>query len=318
MSCDYTGVVNEQNHLAQALGHRARRRLWVASALVATCALGCSFDKSGIQGDHHQFVIDSLVFPSTPATVMQYGFDIDGAADGSVDNALGTAIADLGVADLVQNVMDVAVARGSATMLANVQTTSLVQADLVGVDIYMGTNPSKAPCSSPGDLACGNHLDGQTSFDIDPTGFLTGTLEGEIVDGVLRARPGELTLEIQLVEAIGPVRLQVSGATVEIALGDGIASGRIGGGVTEQELSAKLGGAITALVELALQADCPFSGPLAELCDFDIQEIVASQFGPDVDLLDAAGNFHPLQDGQTESYSLGMAFSAVGCNFEQI
>ena len=109
----------------------------------------------------------------------------------------------------------------------------------------------------------------------------------------------------------------------------GCVNGKLGGGVTDEEFRGKLLPAIADGLNLIIKADKTAatrsckpstqtrSGTITvqELENNPLLMIVIS---PDLDLLDASGNFNPNQDGVKDSYSVGLGFTCVPAIFTVI
>ena len=102
--------------------------------------------------------------------------------------------------------MDEAIASGQTTLLADLKKPDLVGASCAGLTTYLGDNPSTAPCLDPNDLICGQHLNGNTSFDFRADSPLDAVLVGDIVSSTFAGGPGQAVIEISLLGT--PVTLQ--------------------------------------------------------------------------------------------------------------
>ena len=294
------------------------------------------FDSDGVQGDHHQYVTDRIVVPDGDAAVTSLGFDLD--ADGSkVDNAFGGALNVLpGVSSFFQSAIDNSLTHGTVIVLADLQTKSLSDATDVGINLYLGSEPSTLPCQDTSDMVCAHHLDGQTSFLISPTSPIDTLLGGEIHGGRLAAGPGTITLEMDIVSFLPPIRLDLVGAFVEGDVSDGkLVNGKLGGGITQSQILGVLIPGVSAAIDTIIARDCPNGPPscctagtagaqLVATLDtsgdcavgpIEITLQVAPLFGLDVDLLDDTGNYNPGKDGARDAFSIGLGFSAISASF---
>ena len=322
-------------------------RLAFVTAIGSLALAACGSDDGNSGGDtvnpdgtHTQYVADTITIPSSPAEASQLGVDLD--EDDVVDNALGqnlSILASQGV-DL-QGSVDEAIATGSVILLANVQATALDNATGVGFSAYLGANPSPAACTNPDDITtCGNHLDGSAAFEVDPASPTDALLVGNLVGGTFDTTAvGNVTLQLEIVEGQPPLELNLIGARTEFgASATSLSSGKLGGAITEDEARNNILPVIVNLVQAVVVEDCTGTpgdcctagstgetvlnifDPSSADCMVSAQEVeendlIATVLSPDVDLLDASGNFAINGDGEDDSISLGLGFTAVGATF---
>jgi hypothetical protein len=297
-------------------------------------------------GTHTKFVADTLLVPSTSVEAQSVDFDLDG--DGTEENALGGLLAALaGTANLdirttvLENVED-----GTVLVLADLQATELAAATGVGLRVYLGSSPNPAPCLDPEDpTSCGQHLQGGASFEIDDRSPQDAVVVGQIVGGRFTGGPGTVRLEIPLATGTDPVVLDRIGARMEATVGAGgttLADGKLGGASTDADIRAEVLPSVGGVVGAVIAPDCTGAFPdccadeasrgarvlgffntdesadcvvtLEELENNDI--IAATLLTPDLDLLDADGNYDPGSDGVNDSLSLGVGFTAVSASYE--
>lgn len=184
-------------------------------------------------------------------------------------------------------------------------------------------------------MACGHHLDGATSFDVDPTASSASILPGSIESATFRGGPASVTIEISL-DGDNAFPLHLVGARAEVDVtASRLLDGRLGGGIDAVNeflpaLHALLAGVIAVdcggtpetmcctldssgqtLVSLFdANGDCSVS--LAELAE---DSLITTLLAPDVDLLDADGAFNPNVDGVNDLVSLGIGFTSAGASF---
>jgi hypothetical protein len=138
-----------------------------------------------------------------------------------------------------------------------------------------------------------------------------------------------------IAEGTDPIVLNLVGARMEVEVSaTGLASGVVGGAITETERDDVLFPAIYMYIVSVVDDDCgagtctPDSPgeTLVELFDsdgnnkvsyeeFTMSLLVSSLFASDVDLFDASGAFNPRTDGIKDSLSMGVGFSAVNATF---
>ncbi len=300
------------------------------------------------EGEHHTYVVDQLQIPTSATEVSRYGLDLDG--DLEPDNALGLVLSALGnvVGEIdLQETLDAQFDAGSLIVLADLQATSLDDASNSAFWVYLGDNPGTDPCADEEEEDCGYHLDGQTSFDIAANSPTDARVDGSISGGAFSGGPGVVSLSLALVDDIPPLNVDLVGARVEIesVSETGLASGRIGGGITiaqiEDELMPAIAAGLTALIEEECEGPgedpapcgCPEDSTsdivqqtfdTGESCDVTTEELlnndtISTLIQPDVDLLDENGNFNPTPeddpDWSPDAMSLGVGFSAVGADF---
>lgn len=278
-------------------------------------------------GTHYHYVIDHVLWPATNAQARAYGFDLNG--DGTIDNQLGSVAAALASQGMdVQAAQDLAVARGTSLMLADVQADDLTTASDAGFTLYQGTNPNPPPCNGAGDTVCGHHLTGTASFDVAAMPRDT-PLVGPIASGHYTGGPGHLSVQLSIAGS-APVTTTLLGAHATLQpTATGITQGTIGGGIPATDIQTQVYPAMMTSFNAVVQRDCtaltspPQCGcatsstgaTLISLfdtqtpdCSISLAEIennslVQSLFQPDVTI-----------EGQ-QALSVGVAVTAVGATF---
>ncbi len=290
-------------------------------------------------GTHNKYVVDELIVPANASQSNAVALDLDG--DGIGDNALGGLLGALGsTAGLdLQTGVDEQLAAGEFILLASVKAQDLVNANDVGTYVFFGDNPTPAACTDPMDLGtCGKHLDGNGSFDIaansPPEALIVGTLAG----GSLAAGPGTVSIELPL--GASAIQLDLIAAHIDVTVAAGsLTSGKLGGAITAEDVDSKLMPAVQELIASLLvdcvpvgdDCGCPEGSSAEQVlgffdtnndCEIPIEElnenslIDATIRNPDLDLLDADGNFNPNVDGVDDSLSVAVGFSAVSATFD--
>ncbi len=220
-------------------------------------------------GTPHTYVVNSVILPTKAGEGAKYGLDLDG--DGNVDNALGsilsalTAAASSGSLNL-QGSIDDTVNQGKIILLANLKATALDMATGVALQVYVGANPSTQPCTDPANpttATCGKHLDGATTFGIDPTSPMDAQIVGKIIGGQFTGGPGTVTLEITLSATVGaPIQLNLIGARAKLPgitdgmIGSDNSPGIIAGAITQNDLDMKVLPAVHDTVAGQIARDC--------------------------------------------------------------
>jgi hypothetical protein len=326
------------------------------SALVLVCLsallAGCGGDEGGgptppVEEDH-DFVVDSLIVPSTAAeAVSTYGLDIDGKendADRGVDNALGRTFVTLSETADIGAAVSAGVDAGSIILLVNVRTPDLTAGGRVGVGIFLGANPTPAACESDQDEVCRKHLDGSASFELAPgtptDTVLTGTLASGGFTMSAEDEPGRVAIPFPALDGGEPVVVELVGARISIqsVSETGLASGILGGAIPADDFEQTVLPSFHQGLAAQVAADCtgtppdcctPDSGgagildffdPDSDDCMVSFDEFRNNFFlslllNPDVDLFDADGNYNPNSDGVNDALSLGLGFSAVTATF---
>ncbi len=235
-----------------------RSSLWCLALVTPLAAGACGSDDGGDEasGEHYRYVVSKVDTASTNT------MDVDG--NGRKENKLGELLAGLSTQFQVQPTVDESVARGTALLLIDLQTSSFSSAAAAGFSLYLGdtATASPAPCTDNNTLStCGQHLKGTGSFSISAASPRDAQLTGPIAGGTLNAGPGTVSLSLALggppatVKLVG-ARVQLSGASDA-----GIETGVIGGGITQTELDSVVLPAVAAQMKVVIDRDC---GPEAQ------------------------------------------------------
>ncbi len=303
-------------------------------------------------GDDHRFVFDRVLIPTTSTEANSYGLDLDG--DAQVDNVLGqilsTLSAQTGGMNLQQS-MDQQVDQGDVIYLADLQATSLINAANAGVWVFAGADPVPSPCAGPSDPVCRLHLDGTGSFTVASPDPGQSMVPGSVVDAHFSGGPGRLTVDVPLIVTSDLVAVELVGARIEVDVtADSLLAGRLAGGVTEEERDTVVIPAMREAITTTINQDCtgtttgmppcgcdsgstgqtlldlfdeapdrpgtePDGDCVVTLEELATNALITSLLAPDVDLLDADGNFAPGQDEINDCLSFGFGFSAVPASF---
>lgn len=283
---------------------------------------------------HYQYVFDQIFLPTTATLANQYSFNVDSDPIGRPDNAFGQILSTIvASSDLdIQAGMNARIASGDVLDLADVEATSLVAADGVHLRTFLGEDADVPP--NPAD-----NFSGTETFVIRADSPTDSDVAGVVTAGHFDLGPGELTIE--LVGFAGePLVVPLIGARVAGDItADGIANGKLGGGIPEEKLDEVIIPSLAEGLQASIDAECAGAPPnccppgssgetLLDLFDenndctitlVELQDnsLISSLLAPDVDLLDSNnGNvFSPRTDGIKDSLSLGIGFTAVGANF---
>lgn len=292
----------------------------------------------------YTFVVDSVQLPTTPAEATQLALDLDGAEPIRADNTLGMVIATLAdQANLdVTTAVTGAINAGDVILLSSLQTDSLAGSACARLGVYLGANPSVPPCVDVNDTVCGGHLQGDASFEIAQGSPTDTKIDGQILPGgqfeLGDNPPGNFVIEIDIAELGQPLALNLIGARVETTVSEGeLTSGLIGGAITEADLQNSILPAIHGVIADVVTADCGGAFPdcctpgsageqvlgifdADDSCDVTLEELTTNELisallAPDVDLLNANGEFSPNEDGIADSLSIGLGFTATTGTF---
>lgn len=212
-------------------------------------------------GTHYQYVLDDLLMPTTATEANAYGLNLDDDPQGRPDNALGQILSTLAnQSDFdLQGTVDTQIMEGDIIILTDMQTTSLTTATGVGVWVYLGANPSPDPCTDANDTVCGHHLDGSGSFGVDPTSPTDAVIVGQLVAGKYDGGPGNVTIEISLVEGEDTgIVINLIGAKMEIGsvTDSTMSNGKLGGAVTEEDLDGEIMPELHTILNNTITDDC--------------------------------------------------------------
>lgn len=212
------------------------------------------------EGEHYQSVVATIDPRSNNR------LDIDG--NGMSENQLGELVNLLTLAEFdVQATIDEAVKKGTALLLADVQTSSFsTSSDTAGVSFYLGDSATAqpAPCTDTANIAtCGQHLAGTGSFNIAASSPRDTLLKGKFSAGSFKAGPGKLAIQIALTGE--PITINLIGARAQLSsvTADGIGKGILGGAISQTELDSNILPAIAAQFEGLLVRDCGPAGQRA-------------------------------------------------------
>ena len=287
-----------------------------------------------VEGDPHTYVVDSVSIPLDADEAEELGFDIDG--DGTVDNQLGnilSALIQAGGGDLdLQGSITESVDSGEILLLANIEATSLASAANVGFSLYLGENPSPAPCTNPDDpLTCRQHLDGTGTFDVSADTPSDVTVGGNIVGGRFTGGPGDLALQIAFGDTAINLEMIEARAEINGITETGFDQSKVGGAVPDAVIQGEVLPAVSTAVNDIMTEDCPAprtpptcgcaDGSTGETlmgifdengdCDVPEQEVrenslIVTLLRPDVDT---------DGDGTPDALSVGVGATAVAGTF---
>jgi hypothetical protein len=276
-------------------------------------------------GETHVYVVDSVWLAGSACEAQGLGMDLDGDPQCRPDNAIGQILS------TTFNFFDTdgtetgneLIAQGRMLHLIDVQATSLVDADGVGVRVLVGIDE---------DRSAADNFSGVEPFAVD-TSAASEPMAGSISDGVLTARLGVVPLQIAIPRVDDPVITTLTATRLAMRIDGDAVEGRLAGAVSEQGVDRLLEAVWIAMAELIAE-DCidgvcePGSSGekildlfdengdgLLELSELTENALIASLVSPDLDLYDADGRFNPRTDEVKESLSVGVGFTAVPARF---
>lgn len=306
----------------------------------------CADEDLSVATNAFQYVVDEATVPTSALQALQVGLDLDDDDNGRVDNRLGEILGILAGQNIdVQAAVGSAITEGDIIILTELKATDL--ADGCGsVGVYLGANPDPAACDPNNPTDCGKHLSGSASFEIAPgipnNTEVIGTLASNRFLITDNDTPGNFSIELDLIEGQDAITLDLIGARVEIGSisANGLSNGLIGGAVKTSDLETTIIPTMQNLLndELmtacdATQTPCCPANSNGELilnlfdsddsCTISVAEITQNQLigtllTPDVDLLDAAGNYQrdrDDRDGNPDSLSIGIGFGTTTATF---
>jgi len=282
-------------------------------------------------GNVTTWVVDSITFPTGAAESTDYGANIDGDDLCRVDNGLGQALAGLfglfGPEDDVNVSTDELIKSARIVHLLQVRAASLVDAEGVGVQFYRGEDADDDPA---------NNLDGSGVFvaDVGEAGI---ELSGAIAGSVVRANMGTVPLTLAFSESQAPVQVDAQTAFIDARIETGRVFGQLQGVITDEQWQTILLPLATQVLAGKVADSCHGAAPnccdpgttgatLVGLFDLDHDCMVSTDelrnsnlikalLSPDVDMFDAQGRYNPLCDGEKDSMSFGLRFTAVPATF---
>jgi hypothetical protein len=269
---------------------------------------------------NHHFVTNSLLIPTTSEQSQAWALDIDQDSQNSPDNLFGNMLAMLvsfsPEMDL-QTSLNEMISTGQVVMLHSLKAGDLQNDAEAQWTLFHGMKTESAPL-----------FDGTDNFTIDPgTQIDSSTLNGSITNGHFAGGPAVAGIQMAFMGI--PVEVELIGVRIEADVSvNGCTNGKLGGGLTEQQFQA---GFLPALVDGLNQTIAANTGStLAQtmLAAFDADQngtisstelenniLFKAAVSPDLDLLDASGQFNPNQDGVKDSLSVGLGFTCVPANF---
>jgi len=204
----------------------------------------------------------------TNTEAREYGLDLD--SNGTVDNQFGMVLSTFASDNLLQSQVrtDGVIDRGDLLQLIDLQRPEHGEHAATGFALQIGADPQPTPCTDPTDVVCRHHLDGNGVFTLaapasDPQLHCVPTDTGfECGPGRLKFLLGILGTPLQ-VPALGfaPLEIELLDARATFEdVGNGSLRGRIGGGVTDEDMN-KLLADYLKIINADTQHDCMMAPP---------------------------------------------------------
>lgn len=242
------------------------------SATLVACGGGGGDDGGGDDGPtptgpHTHYVVDSVTAPMSATDEAIIHIDANHnpvETGGTAVNQLGALIAALKTAGNVdvQTPLTGAVQDGSIILLGDFQADNFTDSAGAGFQVFLGNDPNPAPCTDDTDpTTCGQHLNGDASFGIDPNSPNDAALTGALVSGEFSGGPGKVTIEFSL--AAGgtggaPLLINLEDAHVQLSgiSADGIDTIIIGGAIPNSDIQNMLIPTIADQLNSLIETEC--------------------------------------------------------------
>ena len=269
-----------------------------------------------VTGVEYQYVTNSLQLPATREQTQAYALNIDGDSKQSTENKFGELLSLLVSAAPgleLQSTLDQAINLGQLVTLHMVKADDFLNDPSVSWFIYLG-QPSDAPS-----------FDNSDEFTLDSKTPLDSPIIGSITNGHFAGGPGSVRVRMFILGQL--VEVDLIGVRLDADVNqNGCVNGKLGGGVTVDEFRTKLLPAIAVGLNQIIKDNNNTAPILLKTFDSDNDKTITTQelennpmlmiaISPDLDLLDSTGAFNPGQDGEKESYSIGLGFTCVPASF---
>ena len=268
-------------------------------------------------GVEYHFVTNKLLIPTTQEQAQAFALNVDGDPQGKPDNMFGglfTMLTSTVPGIEMQKTFDQAVTSGQLVTLHEVKADDPLNDPSVSWSIFQGEKTSSPPT-----------FDGSDEFTLAPAATTNLPIVGSLTNGHFTGGPGAANIQMFFMGQLVDVNLIGVHLEADVTA-QGCINGKLGGGVTDEEFRGKLLPAIAGGLNLIITAGNAGANTLLQTFDSDksgtitVQELESNPLlmiviSPDLDLLDASGEFNPNQDGVKDLYSLGLGFSCVPAIF---
>lgn len=270
-----------------------------------------------VTGIQSQFVTDTLLLPVTRAQTQDFGLNIDEDDRQNTDNKFGdllTLLTSVAPQLELQSTLDQAVDNGQLVTLHMVKADDFLNDPSVLWSVYLGQRTQDAPA-----------FDGSDQLTLDSATPLDSPIVGSLTNGRFTGGPGAARIRMLLLGQ--QVDVDLIGVRLEADISaTGCVNGKLGGGITVEELRTKLLPAIADGLNQVIAASNEAATPILQAFDSNKDKVITVEeleknpvlmlaVSPDLDLLDASNNFNPGQDGVKDSYSIGLGFTCVPAGF---
>ncbi len=269
-------------------------------------------------GVEYYFVTNKLQIPTTQEQTQAFALNVDGDAQQTLDNKFGNLLTLLTSA--VQNIelqstLDQAVDNGQLVSLHVVKADDALNDSNVSWSILQGQKTLSAPV-----------FDGADKFALDTVAPANLPIVGSLTNGHFVGGPGAAKVQMYLLGQ--PLDVNLIGLRLEADVSaKGCVNGKLGGAVTVEEFRGKVLPPLADGLNLVIQSDQTAATAILQAFDSDRNGEITGQelennpllmiaISPDMDMLDASGNFNPRQDGVNDSYSIGLGFTCVPATWE--
>ncbi len=237
--------------------------------IMLSVATSCGDNDYIVEGPHHQYVVSAIDAPATLTEAKDVSIDLDG--DGRGDNSLGSIVAVLNTHGLdVRTSLRDGVRSGGILIGVDLQSVELSNnAELVGIQPYIGTAAVPPPCLSADPQSCGQHLHGDAVIRVQaPQPFSYAT--GPMTKGVVLAHADELPIKFALAEGV-VVDLLLHDAVIRMSqMTSTEARGVFAGVVSKKDLQTVVLPQAVLQLRRVLARDCvAASGPTTCTCIAD-------------------------------------------------
>ena len=265
----------------------------------------------------YYLVTNKLLIPTTQEQTQAFALNVDGDPQQHLDNKFGdffTLLASATQGVELQSTLDQAVSTGQLVSLHMVKANDPLNDQNVSWSIFQGQKTQSAPSFA-----------GSDKFTLDSAVPINLPIVGSLTNGHFTGGPG--TTQVQMVLLSQLVTVDLIGVRLEVDFSvQGCANGKLGGSVTVDEFRSNLLPAIATGFNQIIKVDQTAANTLLLVFDSDHDGIITIQelennplltfaISPDLDLLDASGNFNPGQDNINDSYSIGLGFTCVPAMF---
>lgn len=298
--------------------------------LVCTLCLLLASNAVRASDYHRNYLVDSVLLPVSNADANAYAIDLNG--DGHADNNLGLVFAALANQGLdLTGGTNAAIANGSVVH----------QIDLQSTDATFSSDPAALANWCVGRALPQPPLFDGTDEAFCDNNYAPGTFFAELSGGsFISADPATthtpVTLSIVIAIGAETVALPVQGARLSFttdSTGPGHMQGQLNGSIRHDDIQTRVLPALADAFNSVIQNDPASSTAMQllllfdtgcseepsfahdgqiEFCELDENNLLGTLLAPDVQILDANGNYAPNPANTTpDSNSLGIRFSAV-------